>query len=320
MTAPRSPAGLLPHGVRYMLASAFFFSLMSLQVKVAGQFLPSQEIVLARGIVSLALSYWLVKRAKISPWGSRKWILILRGLFGFAAMSCFYYALTRLPIAEATVLHFTNPLWTALFAAFFLKERLSRWVLGPILVSFIGVILVTHPAFVFGEATPDVEALSVGIALLGAGLSAMAYVCVREAAKTEHHLVIVFYFPLVTVPATLPFISDFVWPSGWIWLVLLGVGVSTQIAQIFLTKGLALEPAGRAMTVGYAQILFVVLWGMIFFAEYLDVWGALGALLVIGGTLVVALKGRTAVPGAAHTERAGPTRSQGEEVASSPAD
>jgi drug/metabolite transporter (DMT)-like permease len=116
-------------GVRYMLAAAFFFSLMSLMVKVAGQFVPSQEIVLARGVVSLVLSYWMVKRARISPWGNRKWILILRGVFGFAAMSCFYYALTQLPIAEATVLHFTNPLWTALVAAVFLRERLSPWVL-----------------------------------------------------------------------------------------------------------------------------------------------------------------------------------------------
>jgi drug/metabolite transporter (DMT)-like permease len=299
-----------------MLASAFFFSLMSLQVKVAGQFLPSQEIVLARGLVSLVLSYWLVKRARISPWGRRKWILILRGVFGFAAMSCFYYALTQLPIAEATVLHFTSPLWTALIAALFLREELSRWVLGPIVVSLVGVVLVTRPALVFGDAAAEINTFGVGIALLGAMLSAMAYVSVREASKTEDPLVIVFYFPLVTVPATLPFISEFVWPQGWVWLVLLGVGVSTQIAQIFLTRGLALEPAGRAMTVGYAQIIFVVLWGMIFFAEYLDVWGVVGSLLVIAGTLAVAVTGKAAVPGAAHTERAGRTESPKEVGAS----
>ncbi len=95
------------------------------------------------------------------------------------------------------------------------------------------------------------------------------------------------------------------WPSGWEWLALLGVGVSTQIAQVYLTRGLSLEPAGRAMAVGYSQILFVVLYGMIFFAEYLTVWSAAGSLLVIAGTLAVAVGGRASVPGAAHTERAG---------------
>ncbi|UCF20965.1 MAG: DMT family transporter [Gemmatimonadota bacterium] len=303
-TSANPSARLIPTGVRYMLASAFFFSLMSLLVKLAGRAVPSQEIVLARGIVTLLLSYWLVRRALIWPWGQRRWILILRGLVGFAAMSCFYFALTRLPLAEATVLHYTNPIWTGLLAALLLRERLSAWVAGPIAMSFVGVVLITRPAFLFGSGAAEIDLVGVGVALLGAMLSAGAYVAVREASKTEHALVIVFYFPLITVPASLPFASGFVWPPAWVWLVLLGVGVATQIAQIFLTRGLSLEPAARAMAVGYAQILFVVIWGILFFEEYLDVWSATGSLLVIAGTLAVALKGKGPVPGAAHTERA----------------
>ena len=73
----------MPAGVRYMLASAFFFSLMSLQVKLVGRNLPSQEIVLARGVVSLVLAYVLLKRTRVQPWGNRRWILITRGVLGF---------------------------------------------------------------------------------------------------------------------------------------------------------------------------------------------------------------------------------------------
>lgn len=288
-----------------MLASAFFFSLMSLQVKLAGQRLPSQEIVLARGIVSLTLSYWLVRRAGVSPWGNRRWVLVTRGVLGFLALSGFYFALTRLPIAEATVLHYTNPLWTALLAAWLLRERLSRWVLGPILVSFAGVILVTRPALIFAGAASTLDPVGTAVALFGATMSAGAYVAVREAIKTEHPLVIVFYFPLITVPATLPFLQGFVWPSGWDWALLVGVGITTQIAQVCLTHGLRLEPAGRAMTIGYSQILFVTIWGMIFFGEYLDSWSVVGSLLVIAGTLAVGIRTRSGVAGAAHTERAG---------------
>jgi drug/metabolite transporter (DMT)-like permease len=303
--APARALSILPTGVRFMLASAFFFSLMSLLVKVAGRGMPSQEIVLARGIVTLVLSYWMVKRARIYPWGNRRWILVLRGLFGFAALSCFYFALTRLQIAEATVLHFTNPLWTAFLAAFFLRERLNMWVLGPILASFAGVLLITRPAVLFGAASSGIDTLGVSVALLGALMSASAYVTVREAVKTEHPLVIVFFFPLVAVPATLPFISGFVWPTVWEWLALIGVGVSTQAAQVYLTRGLSLIPAAKAITVGYSQIIFVTIWGMLFFGEYLDGWSIAGSLLIIVGTLAVGLRRRTAMPGAAHTERAG---------------
>jgi drug/metabolite transporter (DMT)-like permease len=307
---------VLPQGVRYMVASAFFFSLMSVLVKLAGRGLPVQEIVFARAVVSLVLSYWLVRRAAVPIWGNRhrRWVLVLRGLVGFAAMSCFYFALTRITIAEATVLHFTSPLWTALLAALLLREPVTRRVLGSIAVSFAGVALITRPAFLFGEGAAAIDLLGVGAALLGATLAAGAYVAVREASKTEHPLVIVFYFPLVTIPATAPFWSSFVWPEGLIWLVLLGVGVSTQVAQVFLTRGLSLEPAARAITIGYSQIVFVAIWGIVFFAEYLDVWSAIGSLLVIGGTLAVALTRRAPVPGAAHTERAARLQTPGEAV------
>ncbi len=305
----------MPLGVRYMLASAFFFSLMSLQVKLAGRYLPSQEIVLARGIVSLVLAYALLKRAGVRPWGNRRWILIVRGVLGFGALSCFYFALTRLPLAEATVLHFTNPLWTALFAALLLGESLSLGVLAPILVSLAGVVLVARPAILFGSAATPIDTLGMGSVLLGAMLASLAYVAVREAVKTEHPLVIVFFFPLVAVPATLPFMSSFVWPQGWEWPLLLGVGVSTLLGQVYLTQGLRLIPAARAVTIGYSQILFVTLWGMLFFGEYLDVWSAAGSLLVVAGTLAVAVKGRAAAPGAAHTESAGRLRPLGGDVA-----
>jgi drug/metabolite transporter (DMT)-like permease len=297
--------GFLPSGVRYILASTLFFSLMSVLVKLAGQRLPVQEIVFSRGVVSLVLSYWLVRRAGVSLWGNRRWILVLRGLIGFAAMSCFYFALTRIAIAEATVLHFTSPLWTALLAALLLREPVTGRIAASIAVSFAGVVLITRPGFLFGSAAAaGTDLLGVGAALLGAFLAAGAYVTVREASKTEHPLVIVFYFPLVIIPASAPFWPGFQLPQGWEWLVLLGVGVSTLIGQVFLTRGLSLEPAARAMTIGYSQIVLVAIWGMVFFGEFLDIWSAAGSLLVIAGTLAVALSRRTPVPGAAHTESA----------------
>jgi drug/metabolite transporter (DMT)-like permease len=75
------------------------------------------------------------------------------------------------------------------------------------------------------------------------------------------------------------------------WAYLLGVGVSTQIAQLFLTNGLQLEAAGRATSVGYLQIAFAFGWGLLFFGDRLDGWGLLGALVIVAGVLLVARKG-----------------------------
>lgn len=280
----------MPPGIRYMLASAFWFSVMSLLVKLAGQRIPSQEIVLVRGVVTLALSIWLVRRARVPPWGNNRPLLLVRGLTGFAALSCFYYSLTHLPIAEATVIQYLNPAFTVLLAAWLLGERIGWVAVAGTLAGLAGVALVARPGFLFGGAGAELDMLAVGVALAGAVLSAGAYVAVRRLNATDHPLVIVFYFPLVTVPATIPTLAfgGAVWPTPLEWLVLLGVGVATQIGQVYLTRGLALEAAGRAMTVGYSQIIFAALWGIFFFGEVPDIWAAFGALLVIAGTLAVA--------------------------------
>jgi drug/metabolite transporter (DMT)-like permease len=278
-----------------MVASAFFFSLMSLLVKVVGQRLPSQEIVLVRGVITLFLSYWLLRRARLSPWGDRRALLVLRGLLGFGALSCFYFSLTRLPLAEATVIQYLNPLFTAILAAWLLGERAGAAVAVGTMLGLLGTTLVARPAVLFGELAAPLDLAAVGIAMAGAALSAGAYVTVRYLGATEHPLVIVFYFPLVTVPATLPLVAgNWTWPTATEWSLLLGIGITTQIAQVYITRGLALEPAGRAMTVGYTQVVFAAFWGALVFADFPGILVLAGAVLVMAGALIVAVNRPTA--------------------------
>lgn len=270
-----------------MALAAFFFSLMSVLVKVAGQRLPSSELVMGRSIVSLAISYAMLKQAKVNPWGARKGLLVIRGLVGFGGLLCFFYAIPRLPLADVTVIQFTNPVFTALFAAMMLKERLYKAVVLSIGLSLSGVVLIAQPSFLFGEHAASLNLGAVAIALVGAVFAALAYTTVRKLRETEHPLVVVFYFPLVSIPACLPIMLPvFVWPTPIEWLMLLGIGILTQIAQIFLTRGLHLEPAGRATSVSYLQIIFATAWGMIFFWEYPDLLSILGAVLVVSGIVI----------------------------------
>ncbi len=279
----------IPTGLRYMVLAAFFFSLMGLLVKLAGQRLPSAELVLARSVVALVLSYGMLRRADVAPWGHRKGLLVFRGLAGFMGLLCIFYALTKLPLADATVLQYTNPVFTAILAALFLKEAMDRREALGLVFSLGGVVLVAQPSFLFGVATDSLDLFAVGIALLGAVFAAIAYVTVRQLRKTEHHLVVVFYFPLVATPASVPvMIPDALWPTPLEWLLLLGIGVVTQIAQVYLTKGLHTEKAGRAMSMSYVQIVFAAIWGFLFFSEVPDPLSIVGALLVVAGTVVVA--------------------------------
>lgn len=272
-----------------MAASAFFFSLMSLGVKLVGQRIPTQEVVLVRGVLNAGFTWVMLRQAGVRPWGNRPTVLALRGLFGFLALSCLYYGVVHLPLADATVLQYTNPVWTALFAAWLLNERMMRGECLLVFASLAGVVLIARPSFLFGGDAARLDLLAVGVVLLGSMFSAGAYVTVRQLARSEDPLVIVFYFTLVAMAGSFPgTVANPVWPTPLEWGYLLMVGVTAQAGQVFLTRGLQLEPAGRATAVGYLQVVFAAVWGAIFFAERPDGWVVGGSAIILGSTLLMA--------------------------------
>jgi len=112
-------------------------------------------------------------------------------------------------------------------------------------------------------------------------------VVVRRLAAQENALVIVFYFPLVALPASLPAVAPVaMWPEGWEWALLVGVGVATQAGQVALTKGLRLERAGRATSYSYLQIVFAALWGVLLFQEVPTLSTLIGSGLILAGALL----------------------------------
>ena len=269
-----------------MVLSALFFSAMSLLVKLAGERIPALQIVLVRAVLSLGLSWWFIRKAGISWRGNRPRLLLLRGVFGLAGLVCFFWAITLLDLADVTVLHYTNPLWTALLAAIFLKERWTRPQTMSLFLAIGGILLVAQPPALFGGVS-RLPIEGVLLALGGAFFAGLAYVTVRKLGASESPFVVVLYFPLVSVPLVTPFaIPLWVWPTALEWLILIGVGVATQIAQIFMTRGLAKLPAGRATTIGTLQVVFAGIWGWVFFGAFPNGWGIAGAFAVVAAVIV----------------------------------
>ena len=292
--APAVSRARIPPGMRHLIAAAFFFSLMSLLVKLAGSRLPSSQLVLARAIICLVLSWMWLRRAGIAPWGSNPRLLVLRGLFGTVGLVCFYYTLVTLPMAESVVIANTAPIFTALLAAVLLGEPVNRRLIIAVACSACGVIAIARPALLFGGtpgAHPEpLDHWGVVVGFTGALASACVYVLIRRIRDRESPLVMVFYFPLVTLPLVLPLaVVRWVWPTPLEWLMLLGLGVATQMAQVHMTRGLVLVPAGRATAVAYIQVVLAALWGATLFGEVPDLLTLGGALLIIGSTVALAL-------------------------------
>jgi drug/metabolite transporter (DMT)-like permease len=261
---------------------------MSLCVKLAGRRLPSQELVLIRSVITLALSYGTLVHRRIPVRGVHQRLLFLRGLGGTLGLTCFYYSLVHLPLGDATLLQYTNPIWAAMMAALLLHEHIGLREGACLLASLLGVVLVARPAALFGHAHAGLPLGGTLIALFGAVCSASAYVLVRRMGRAEDPQRVVLYLPLVAVPVTLPFaIPGWIWPTTSEWGILLAMGLSTQLAQLFMTRGLQRETTARATAVGYLQVVFAVLWGMLVFHEALSWWSVAGAVVIIASTLVL---------------------------------
>ncbi len=228
----------------------------------------------------------MLRRYGISPWGENKRLLLLRGLLGTTALFCVFQAITTLPLASATVIQYTYPTFTAIAAWFFLNEGIGRRIGMAVMLGWVGIIFVIKPNWI-NLNTTELPHTSVLVALAGAILTALAYISVRKLSKTEHPLVIVHYFPLVSIPITIPFIlTQGVLPVGIEWIWLIGIGVFTQFGQVWITKGLSLLPAAQASSINYSQVLFSAAWGSIIFSEQIDKWTITGALFVLASTLL----------------------------------
>ncbi len=316
-----------------MLSSALSFSLMGVCVKALGQRLPVVEVVLGRAVISLALSLWLLRRARLSPWGERRGLLVLRGVLGTAALYCVYGAIQALPLGAATVIQYLHPTFTALLAWLLLGERLSARILLAIVLGWLGVWLLTHPlhlgdphpaglplgtlplgglqpgslqpeslhsaAHQAGLAAADLAhgglpQEAVLLAVGGALLTALAYVSVRALGRSEDPLVVIFYFPLVGLVLTLPLVLlNPILPTAPELVALGGVGLFTQLGQLGLTKGMMGLPAARATALSYVQVPLASLWGLWFFHDRPSPDSLVAALLVLAAT-VISLRSRPA--------------------------
>ena len=143
------------------------------------------------------------------------------------------------------MIQYLYPTFTALFAGLILSEHMSKRIFFSIVSGLLGVyVILDFPILNIGNALK----MDIIISLSGSILTGLSYVMVKKASNLkESPYVIMFYFPLFTVPISMLFLNDnWVMPSTLIWLYLIIIGISSQSGQIFLTYGYELLPASNA--------------------------------------------------------------------------
>ena len=267
-----------------MLLSTLLFAGMNACVKHLHH-LPALEIIFFRSLFSIGASYVALRRLGVAPFGHNYPLLISRGSTGAVALVCYFLALHHLPLATAVTLQYLAPIFTAVLGIWLVRERVRPWQWVFFGVSFGGVVLVQQggPVSAGGPAAGS-EWLYLGIGGLGALLSGLSYNAIRRLRGREHPLVIVFYFPLISLPlAAVACLFEWQVPQGTDWLWLLACGAFTQGAQVAMTHAYQLERLSRVAPLNYLGMFYALGLGYAFFGEIFGFPAYAGMALVLLG-------------------------------------
>lgn len=212
-----------------------------------------------------------------------------RATMGLIGMACNFGGMIFLPMAEATTINLSVPIFAVIFAALLLGERtgIQRW--SAVIIGFIGVLVVLDPSTIFAGGFSGEHGVGTLIALSGAIMTALITIAVRDLGRTENATTIVFWFSLLSmVPLgiALPFVITA--HSGYEWLLLLGLGVSGAVVQMSLTGALRLAPVAVVIPMDYSALLWSIACGWFFFGTFPAETTWIGAPLIIASGLFIA--------------------------------
>lgn len=266
-------------GAALLALSALLFAGMGVLIREASATVNNENIVFFRNFIGVIFFLPLLLSKGIRPFKTKRLKShLMRTSYGLAAMYCFFYAIAKLPLADAMVFTYSAPVFTPIIAYLWLKEPLTKRMLAFSLLGLVGVILVAKPS----------DALFGSLSLIGLAaslLAATAFVSIREMSNTEPAFRMVFYFALFS-----SLISAV--PLLWAWqplssqqlILLCAAGLLAALAQIIMSRAYSLAPPGLIGPVAYLAIVFAGIFSFIVWNEVPDLASIMGAVLIFSAS------------------------------------
>lgn len=267
-------------GAAWMLLGAAAFAVTTALIRVCADALHPFEVAFFRNLFGLVLLLpWLARRGIGTLRTRRIGVYALRAAIGLAAMLCWFTGIAMMPIAEATALSFTSPLFASLAAVLALGETMRLRRTAALIAGFAGALIILRP----GIVAIEFPALLI---VTGSVFVAAAITMVKMLSRTENTTAIVTWMLIFLTPASLiPALFVWTWP-GWDTLALLAaLGAVGTIAQVAVTRAYVAADATLVLPFDYARLPFAALAGWIAFGETLDAWTWVGAAVMGSATV-----------------------------------
>lgn len=283
----------LPRAALFMVGAALLFAVMSVMVKLLSRSLPNTMVVFLRSALSLLVLLPPILARGVGQLSTRHLKEhVARGAAGMGAMYCFFFAISKLGLAEALLLNYSLPLFLPLVERVWLGAPTPRGTWRPLCIGMVGLVLILQPG-------PGLFRPAALIGVLGAVFAAVAQVGVRRLTLSESVTKIVFYFSVSsTLIALGPAALSWVTPSVDALPVLLGMVAAGTLAQLLMTRAYQLAPASQVGPFIYGSVVFAAGLDWAIFSHRPSALVSLGTGLVVFAG-VSSLRGRSPKPAAA---------------------
>ncbi len=281
MKAPDRPVA----GVVWMLVTGVLFVGVTATVKHLGSRVPAPEAAFLRYLLGLVFLIPLARRVLAALADRRRLgFFAARGAVHGIGVIFWFYAMTRIPIAEVTALNYLSPVYVSLGAALFLGERISWPRITAILVALVGVVIILRPGF---------RSVSTGhMAMMGTAiLFACSYLIAKIMSEEVAPSVVVAMLSIWVTVALAPFaLAVWVWPSwdeiGWLFLV---ASLATT-GHFTMTLAFKCAPITVTQPVTFLQLVWATLLGWTVFDEGVDAFVLAGGAIIIGSVVTISIR------------------------------
>ena len=270
-------------GALWLVSGGFIFTSTSAMIRLLSAQVESVQTAFFRAALSVILLLPMIAAGRVKPWHSKRIVgHFWRTAMGTGSMVLGFYAVSMLPLADATAIAFSQPLFSVVVAALVLGEKVRwrRW--SATVIGFAGVLVMVRP----GEGSLQLGAL---VALANAAAVSLSILLVRRLSDSETPLMILTQFAIFsTILLTVPAILVWRWPDLWGWVLAVGIALSATVGQYFWVQAFKAGEMSAVAPFEYMRLPFAVFVGWLIWGEMPVIWTYLGASIVIGSALYIA--------------------------------
>ena len=264
------------------ILSIVFFSIMVIFIRKASENLHILEVVFFRNLLAFIVMLPLLSSTGLAAikMNNTK-LFFMRGFFGAIGMLAGFTCLTLIPLAQATAISFSKPIFITIGATIFLGEIIKARRIAAIIIGIIGMLIIVQPG---------VNSLSFGImlAIIAALAHSINALIVKKLTLTDSPQAIVMWMVIILIPITfVPALPVWQWPSFETWLYLWGIAIVGTLAHFSWTKSYTMAEITSLESIEFIKLPIMALFGWIIFSEIPGTWTWIGGSIIFMSTIYI---------------------------------